>query len=100
MTDIVQTEKEATKLAEQLLEKEEEHRKRFCEERSKKTGKDIRYIQQLYFLEEIKTHSLGWLLIFHVEDVEDAIVEPPTRRISVNKYTGETKYGYFRESDE
>ena len=99
MSDIVKTEAEAIKLAERLLEKAEAHRKQAIAERVEKLGKNIPYSQYIYKLERIIVHSQGWMLVFEAESVAGATVDHSSEFISVNKHTGEAKFGHFRDEE-
>lgn len=101
MDDVVKTEAEAIKLAEGLLEKAEALHKKGGEDRAKKTGKDISsfYTPYIYTLQKATVFPQGWILIFLVENLEGALVEPDTSTISVNKHTGEAKFGHFRDDE-
>jgi hypothetical protein len=93
--DAVQSEAEAIQLAEALLEAADEYRIQAIKNRVEKIGKDIREFRYIYTLEEIETYPQGWILEFWRESADGGTIDPPFVDISVNRKTGETKFGDF-----
>ena len=96
MSDTVTTEEQAIKLAELLLKVREDVRNQLIEKRSMELQREIPALNLLYKLIDVTTTSSGWLLEF-MPYVEDGIVHGFNSIISVNKETGETKFGDFSE---
>ena len=94
MADTVTTEEQAIKLAELFIDVAEEYHALMWEEHSKRTGKEISYDKMIYKLQKITLHPKGWILEYR-RSIENATVDPPEEYISVNKETGETKFGDF-----
>jgi hypothetical protein len=95
--DAVQSEAEAIRRAEALLEKADEHRIKFMEKRSKELGRDRIEKPYIYTLGEIETYPQGWILDFWRAGADGGTIDPPFVNISVNRKTGETKFGDFRD---
>jgi hypothetical protein len=96
--DAVQSEAEAIQRAEALLAVLPERRRQQLEEWSKRTGREIPPDHKpIYIFREITEHPQGWILDYWVESLVGATIDMTSPFISVNRKTGETKFGDFRE---
>ena len=88
--DAVQTEAQAIQLA-------EAHRIKFMEKRSKELGRDVTQKPYIYTLTKTESYPQGWILEFWRECAGGGTIDLPFVDISVNRKTGETKFGYFQD---
>jgi hypothetical protein len=97
--DAVQTEAEAIQRAEAFLAAYPERRRRHLEEFTKRTGRVLPPDHEpIYIIEAITEHPQGWRLDCRVESLVGATIDNMTDPfISVNRKTGETKFGNFRD---
>jgi hypothetical protein len=100
MTDTVTTQEQAEKLAVLLLQVREEWRKQFIEEGLKKRGRKpdgYEYDTSVFYfpLRKATENPKGWILEYERELRGGSIDGDTTAIISVNKETGETKFGDF-----
>ena len=96
--DAVQTEAEAIQRAEAFLAIVPELRRQHLEEFTKRTGRkvDLSDFDYIYTLRRVNEYPQGWYLTYWREHKE-ATIDPPLEYISVNRKTGETKFGNFRD---
>jgi hypothetical protein len=98
--DAVQSEAEAIQRAEKLLATAPELYKQTWIKWSKRTGKQIPSelldFELTYTLYYVNEYPQGWYMTYWREHKE-ATIDPPFEYITVNRKTGETKLGDFRE---
>jgi len=97
--DAVQTEAEAIQRAEAFLAIVPEIRRQQAEEWAKRNGRKrkVSRFEYVYTLKIVDEYPQGWLLTY-LREHENVFVNPPVEYISVNRKTGETKFGDFREA--
>ena len=100
MSDTVTTQEQAEKLAVLLLQVREEWRKQAIEEGLRKRGREpdgYEYDTSVFYFPLMKAteHPKGWILEYETKIRGGCIDGDTTCTVSVNKETGETKFGDF-----